>query len=393
VTKLSNLIQLKARCSLERTATSGSLNPPEIMERPNTPLQCGQRQALALLALSASLLTPQLARAETYHNEDRCTFVVPAEQEEPEAIKENMRIGIEEYRKQNWEEARRAFKKVWCRRQNVGTAASLAQVEMKLRQFGNAARHWVYVIQKATPEQSAKRAEAEEQLAECRKHLGQVDIRVGKEDDPDPATTISIDGRTAFGVKPRVPIWLEAGEHTFAARTSAGRSDERKVTGKVLVFNLPINPQPPPRADVPQSTGLEQHPIAAQDHHDSSSARTPVLITGGVLTLVAVGVGVLFKVQAGNAEEAWAKIHSQLEPGSCGGSGEPALCADLRESVGAYDAAQNRATASFITAGVLGAATVATFFLWPAKEKSSPRVGIGPFALPGGHGVQARVGF
>ncbi len=80
------------------------------------------------------------------------------------------------------------------------------------------------------------------------------------------------------------------------------------------------------------------------------------------------------------------------------GDTSPAVaCDEPSTTTEDWDAAESRAIGSFIAAGVFGAATVATFFLWPAnQEAGSPpaaTVAIGPWSYEGGRGAQVRVGF
>src|ERR1700742_4017684 len=90
------------------------------------------------------------------------------------AIKELMRTGIGEYRKNHLEAARTAFASAWELRHHTAIAASLADVEMKLGRFRDAAEHWQYYLASSPPD----RAEAEAQLAECSKHVGRIDVTV-----------------------------------------------------------------------------------------------------------------------------------------------------------------------------------------------------------------------
>jgi hypothetical protein len=365
---------------------------------------------IALFLLAGVVLpSPAVAQPDRFFGEDACLIAPPSDWEVPEAIRENMRVGIKEYRAQNWEAARAAFRQVWCLKPNVGSAASLAAVEMKLGAFADAARHWEYVIQKATPEQPAKRAEAEAGLAECRERLGRARVAFG-----DPSAGISVDGRTV-SARPGDDSWVNPGEHTFELRLQDGRSDQQKVTiaaGELRTIQMIIPAKPNLAASV--ASGLDA-PSPSPDRGTTrdepkeghSSARTPLVITGAALTAVAVGAGIVFVLQANSAASDVERFRAQTERegdpvlvqmnGECGplAAQQPAVCDDLRAAADDEAAAKSRAAGAFIAAGVLGVATVATYFLWPTRESSPPRsaVSVAPFMLDGANGVQVRMGF
>jgi hypothetical protein len=121
-------------------------------------------------------------------------------------------------------------------------------------------------------------------------------------------------------------------------------------------------------------------------------ARTIVLISGAGLTVLAAGLGVGLAVQGASlnddAETQRKQIAEQLGPGACanGGSGNRS-CAKLDDTLERRNQANTYSQGAFIAAGVLGAATVATFFLWPKSSAS-----VTPYATVGPTGDSAMLG-
>jgi hypothetical protein len=114
------------------------------------------------------------------------------------------------------------------------------------------------------------------------------------------------------------------------------------------------------------------------------------LITGATLTMVSAGVGGYFLVRRGADQDQALKIHGAVVAGvgrnGCASQPSAELCRQLSDRYDAVDRDRKWAIASFATAGVLGAATVTAFFLWPQGD--APRVYVGRL----GRGVGIVVG-
>lgn len=73
----------------------------------------------------------------------------------------------------------------------------------------------------------------------------------------------------------------------------------------------------------------------------------------------------------------------------------PALCTELDSEIDKKRSSVTRANAFYLTGGILGAVTVATFLLWPSPQKSAPRASltVSPLPIPGTHGMQLGAAF
>ena len=107
---------------------------------------------MRILCLPVALLAFALCRpagADSVSEEDKAA-----------AVKELVKQGTAEYMKKNWEAARVDFLKAWELKQHYAIAGSLAQIEMKLGRYQDAAEHLKYAIANLPPDHADKRAEA-----------------------------------------------------------------------------------------------------------------------------------------------------------------------------------------------------------------------------------------
>jgi hypothetical protein len=320
-----------------------------------------------------------------------------------------LRYGFAELGLKNYEGARKAFAKAYELDPVPTIALTLAEVEMKLELYQDAADHWLAFLKKAS-EDNPERPNAHNQLAECRKHLGRAKLTV----DTAPAEFF-VDARLVGRAPMRDEVWLAPGEHTFTIKTPNGQAaaqtsrifqgDLTTVDFKIVQARpapaAPASPgsresAPPASSDAPATASAPQTDSPAKE---SGSARTPVLIAGAALTTVALGAGIFFTISANNAASDIEGLQAEVDAASDGSGNacsatavmRPDACDDLTARVEDHDGARKLAIGSFIGAGVFGAATVATYFLWPTdgEGKKAARLELAPW----GKGVQARVSF
>jgi tetratricopeptide (TPR) repeat protein len=311
---------------------------------------------------------------------------------------ELMRAGIAEYRKGNREAAREAFSQAWAIKPTKELAASLAEIEMALGRFHDAALHWEFYIQNLPPD----RAAAEKQLEECRRHLGSIEVSVDT-----PGATVLLDGK-ALGPAPlRVPIWVEPGMHAVSARLNDELVKEQQVSvaaGEVRSVALrfagaesgsrPAEPAPAARVQAdttPDAGGV--------------SGRTLFLIGGSVLTVAAAGIGVGFTLKGNAAHDDAEALRNQIVGPEAGAgsaslcslppSERPASCDDYLGKLDERDQARNIALGSFIAAGALGAGTVLGYVFWPKAKPANKGAGlsVSPVASRGAYGAQVDLRF
>jgi len=323
-------------------------------------------------------------------------------------VNELMRTGVAAYRKRNFEAAREAFAKAWDLKPHVDIASTLAEVEMRLGRYREAAGHWEYYLKHA----AADRDEANTQLAECRERLGRIRVALNP-----PDADLFVDGIGHLSEPAQAgenAVWLDPGEHTFSAR-KGGRSAEFKLSilagqEKTIRLSLPAPVAEPAAATptpVPVASLQSSLPLQERDGGSGVEARTVVVLGGAVLTSAALGLGVYAELQAQAADsrrlELIARARSQL-PASVPsnqfctphpGSQLPRECPEIADRSDEAVAFQNLRNGSFIASGALGVTTVATYLLWPGAERRARQAGlvIAPLDVARTRGVQMRVSF
>jgi tetratricopeptide (TPR) repeat protein len=323
------------------------------------------------------------------------------------AVAELMRNGVARYGKKDLEGARDAFEKAWELKRHAAIAASLAEVEMKLGRYRDAAEHLSFYLGRAPVAHDASRADAEQQLEECKKHVGRVTVAVDT-----PSATVFVD-QVRVGAAPlEDAVWLEPGEHTLHAENGGRSSPAVRVTmveGASLAIRLVLTPTPDKPTNTPTLASPSQKPVemtAPKAADRPSNVKPWVLAGGGALTAVAVGVGVFYMLRAnsdeGEANSTLANLERDADPAVVASKSvcseyqmRPRECDSVSAKLNDATSGRKVATASFISAGVLGLATVGALVFWPDPTKKSPAalVSVGPWVDGRGRGFQVSGSF
>src|SRR5690606_1236280 len=170
-------------------------------------------------------------------------------------------------------------------------------------------------------------------------------------------------------------IRVEPGSTTLLVERAGYRSQRKTFVvkpGELLDLPIHLEPEPP-------ASAREGGPAFSGSPADPSI--TPlqawVVVGGAGLTLVTLGVGAIYRVEASRHENSatiW-RDHLDTTGGSChpGGPERPQLpCSRLDESRRDEERAQSLATAAFVTSAVLGAATLTALFFWPSGAPETP---------------------
>jgi tetratricopeptide (TPR) repeat protein len=351
------------------------------------------RGSLMAVGLAFCVSRPVLAQP----NVDQAAPAATSEQEK--SVKALVAAGVTAYRRKNFEGAHQAFEKAWAIFPYATVAASLADVEMKLGRYMEAAEHWEYYLANIPPDPDEARA----QLEECRKHGARIQITVNP-----PDAEVLLDGNPIKISGGARTLWLEPGQHALVARAGARTSLTRTLTltpghDEDVQLDVPLPEVVPATAAQPATvTAKVAVPMNAPPPRTDNTARTTVLITGSVLAVGGVVVGVLSTLRHSSELDARDATLRELRaevPSSYGDNSlcvprmdVPAKCADLHQHVVDADAAHNLAIGGFVAAGAFGAATVATYLLWPsARERAGhARLTVAPLVLEGSRGAQVR---
>lgn len=320
-------------------------------------------------------------------------------------IRELMRTGVAEYRKKDLEGARQAFAKAWDTARRPEVAAALADVEMKLGRYRDAAEHWDYYLQSHPSDQ----ADAAARLDECRAHVAAVRV------DLEPAgAELEVDGTRVPTGGTGGTVWVDPGVHSFGAHSdghvtmtkSLEVTAGQDVSVRLLLPRVeearpaPVAAPPPAR---PSQRAAAQ--VTPKEAPRPSHTRNFVAIGGTVLAIGAAAVGTWSLIRRSDAIQDRKSLLSELEqefPERAGTNSVcapradlPAKCADVFAKSNDVDRDGNWAVGGFVSAGVLGAATVLTYVIWPSNEKpaSSSAIVVAPLAERGADGIQLRFSF
>jgi hypothetical protein len=340
----------------------------------------------------AAFATPQQASAQT------------AQAATDDGSKELMRRGFAALKKNDLEAARAAFAEAWRKRQHFAIALSLAEVEMRLERHVEAAEHWQYVLGNLPSDLTDQRAHAQAQLAECKTRIGTLTLQV-----KPPGASVYIDERLVGDAPLNRELYLPPGEHHVYVANAGQRSETRSVRmapGSKLSLELvvvagssgestPLSPSGSP--DGPPSSHQPRPDHSAQSS-SGSPLRTPVLLTGAVLTVASAVVGTVFTLKSNAAsddanaafDEAAANSVPGTEPNAiCNLDDPPAGCDLAIERLNDRNGFRNVAISAFVATGVLAAATLTTYLLWPnnSQSASSPRAVLAPAVGPRSAGV------
>ncbi|HMI84978.1 MAG TPA: PEGA domain-containing protein [Polyangiaceae bacterium] len=327
----------------------------------------------------------------------------------PEQIKvarKRFQEGVAAADARNYEGARLAFQQAYALKPHPSVLRNLGQAELKTGHYLDAARHLSTFIRDTTFGTPSERESAKKSLAEAETKIGRLILEVDV-----PAAEIAVDGemsgRSPLGAD---PIYVEPGQRVVRVQKDGYDVYEQTQSfepDRVIRLKVSLRangPVPTEAASVSRTSPTLIEPVivpAAADRSHTApptsfptapdraerggiETRTIVLISGAGLTALAAGFGVGLTLQGASLDDdaatQRAKIAQQFGSAGCSvANATQRACVQLDETLGRRNRANGIAQGAFIAAGVLGAATVVSFLLWPRSQTSvTPYAGIGP---------------
>ncbi len=258
------------------------------------------------------------------------------------------------------EGALKLFQEIWKTTKSYDVALMLGHTERNLGKHRDAAEHYSYAIANfPLTGEADQRDDAVAQLAEVKKHIGTVRIRVPVKD-----ASVKVDG-----------VALDA---------AALAGDVFLPKGKVVIEATAPGYQPSRRTMEIKGGESEDVTITLQAETAAPRSKVPAFVVGGV-GLVGVVVGAaLIGMAEGKKGEAF-KLHDEL--GTAAGCAADAIkCKALRDASAQADALGNGGIAAFVLGGLAGAAA-AGYVLIPSRKPQTGKVAILPVAGPGAGGL------
>ncbi len=275
--------------------------------------------------------------------------------------------GLAAYKKGKLLEAHASFLAAWSLKKHWQIAANLADIELELGKYREAAEHATYYQKNTTPDRHDK-AEALVKRA-----LAQVGTLVVKVDAA--GADLLLDDMPVARAPLEDAVFVEPGEHRVTARLP-GRADVvQRVTlaagGSQTVSLKLLAPPPPP-----------QPPIVPR------APNKAIVITGAVATGVGAVTGVVLAVLASgkgsNADAALASL-------TAAGGGDPcqtnaSACATIHSDRVMHDTLAKGTVGAFVGTGAIGIATL-SYALLARRVSVNTGVRVMPTAGTNGAGV------
>lgn len=295
----------------------------------------------------------------------------------------------------DFEQARAKFLVAWTLKKHWQIAGNLGASELALGMFPAAAEHLTVAIRiwsdKDVPAGTLPRIR--EELDNMRRALAEARMKVGTiETDITPAgAEVFLDG-TKVGSAPLLdPLFVDPEPHQVEARlagyvpASIAVAPARGSSANVrLVLRETASHDSTP---VPSSTaearrnGTEPSSVP-HGANGLSEARpfpwVPVVIGGG-LTLISLGIGLGFRLDANSAkadaDRALDELRERSGESPCwiGRGSRPAACDDIAELHDRRGRSNSIASAALISSAALAGATVIAAALWPNHENTRAR--------------------
>jgi PEGA domain len=258
--------------------------------------------------------------------------------------------GVVAYKTGQWAVARASFLAAWSLKQHWQIAGNLADCELTLGKYREAAAHASYYLRDAPADRKQR---AQVLVDKAAAHIGTLVVRVDQ-----PGAEVLVDGE-AVGKSPLPdPVFVDPGHHTVQARL-----DARFATGQADVLAAG-------RKDVAlvlQEPATTPAPVRA-------GPSLPVIVTGASVTGAGLVVGTILAVVAhGKASDANTQL-ATLGPGStspCAASAS--TCDTINGDRRARDALSDASMGTFIGAGAVALATLGYAIFTP---KAKPAAGI-----------------
>jgi hypothetical protein len=288
-----------------------------------------------------------------------------------------------------------AYRGAWSLRKSFDIACNLGRTEAELSLSRDAAEHLDYCL-KTYP--ASSRDDLREANKRFRELFADVRARVAalRIETRPPGAEIAVDG-ASYGTTPlNRDVFVDPGRHRVRAELQGFDDEERAievVAGASLTVSfllgrsqeaLPSVPTPFPGVDATKPSASERR---------TASVRTTAVISGAALTLIGLGVGTGFHLDARATSNRIGRIGRALELGPgravCSEGSPPPDCEKLRDEVAEEKTARKGANVAFTASALLGLATVAAWLVIPDEHGKGPSAKVGPIVAPSFAGVAA----
>lgn len=294
------------------------------------------------------------------------------------------RDGAALYLQGHYEKALAAFTAAWALVHHSDLAGNLAECEIKLGRYRDAAEHVQYILDDPAASKRLREGAVARQR-DVAAHVATVRVTLS-----EPTATLTIDGREVPKEALRGPLFLDPGEHVFLAKERGFQDATATKTlpaGASETVTLVLAKEAPASVPAPGVTAsAPPPPPPAPGASDGLEPTTVVLVAGGATVAVATALGLTFSVIASgktsDADDAMATLEAQGLARPCAAASD--ACSQIADARDAADELGTAALGSFIGAGVALVGTGALYLWFASDEKAAPAVQVGAGPLPGG---------
>jgi hypothetical protein len=276
-----------------------------------------------------------------------------------------------------------AYRGAWSLRKSFDIACNLGRTEAELQLSRDAAEHLDYCL-KTYP--ASSRDELREANKRFRELFAEVRAKVAalRIETRPPGAEIAVDG-ASYGTTPLSgDVFVDPGQHRVRAELQGFDGEERAIevtAGASLTVSFLLGrshdatPGHAPSPALPVPASLPAQPPERR----AATVRSTVVISGAALTLIGLGVGTGFYLDARATSDRVGRIGRALELGrgrsACSQSSPPPDCENLADEVEHERSARQGAGIAYTASALLGAATVAAWLIIPDEsEGRSARV-------------------
>ena len=280
------------------------------------------------------------------------------------------------YNAHNYEESRQLLMQVWAIRQTYDVASALAQSEMKLQQYRDAATHLQFCLDNFAPSASDVTFEAIKQAhADAKSHIGTLHITASRD-----GTAVLIDGQSIGDTPLKSPVYIEPGQHEveFKLGGDSAKHSIMMMAGSDSNVDIPLEhkaPPPEPRAvaitpmPMPPPNPNAAQPSAGTTRDRLNRAVIPGAIAGATFA-IGVGMAIGFRVAANSNDDQADELRKKVGPNGCAPGAPPNPdCAALMDKAKSKDSDRNWSTAGIVLAG-MALVSVPIYWYWPRQGAS-----------------------
>ena len=281
------------------------------------------------------------------------------------------REGLASYNAGQVETARQLFLTAWTIQPSADVAMELAQTEMDLGKYVDAAEHLDYALRNFTPSiNEMMRSIARQAYTDVLRRVAKLNVTVNQ-DGAEVLLNSRVIGKTPLPGS----LYAEAGSCVVQARWGTSSATETLLAepGQELPVILALQPSGGPASDL-RSAQEPHQPEPSLTSAAAHKSLVPVIV-GGAITMLALATGVGLRIASDSEANNAQRISSGLGIEGCiGTNANSSTCIALHDSLRKSDRERNWSTAGFVV-GSTAILSTAVYWFWPRRQDAAAASG------------------